>query len=155
MPEQRVLVIGLGNPLLTDDGIGHWLIDRLGTESLTGTTFKKQLDIDVSDVLDMCGYDKIIIIDALDMGMQLGEVSMIEPSEKDVSGDVISLHGQNLFEILEVGRRIYPDFPGRVYVLGVQVKDPFSWYEGFTPELTEVLEKMLKSVRNAIQKLIE
>jgi len=151
---KKTLVIGVGNPLLTDDGIGPWLIDCLEPLFSESCTFKKEIDVDFADLDDMRGYDAVIIIDAIEQSKPLGVVTLIEPPIAERIPDMISGHGQHLFDILDLGKRIYKDFPGRIYVIGVQVKDPYTWHEGFSLELSNVLEELARKVSEMLSHLI-
>ncbi|MEO0225712.1 MAG: hypothetical protein ABIL05_02040, partial [candidate division WOR-3 bacterium] len=65
-----------------------------------------------------------------------------------------STHGQNLFDILSLGR-IYRDFPEAIYLIGVEVKDPYTWHEGFSDELNKKLDEITGEVYRIILQLVD
>jgi len=148
----RILIIGVGNPLLTDDGIGHWVIDNLAGRFPDGYSLRKEVDLDLSDVEDMREFTLIFIIDAYDHGGELASVVITRPGEhQPAAPNMISAHGQHLYDILGLGNRIYPDFPKHIYVIGIQVKDTFTWHEGFSAEI----EPLLPVIRERVFETIE
>ncbi|MEO0225711.1 MAG: hydrogenase maturation protease, partial [candidate division WOR-3 bacterium] len=75
---QKTLIIGIGNPFLTDDGIGPFLVDYLKLRLPASYLFKKEIDLDFADLEDMRGFDTVIIIDAFMQNKSLGTISVIK-----------------------------------------------------------------------------
>ena len=79
---KKQCVIGIGNILLRDDGIGVHLINELQTENF-------KYDVDLIDggtsTFDLLGYfldnEKIIVVDSLKGGHEPGTIYRITPEE--------------------------------------------------------------------------
>lgn len=83
----RVLVVGVGNVLLGDDGFGVEVARRLETIALPGGVRVVETGIGgialVQELQD--GWDGLIVVDAVDRGKPPGTVLVIEPDVVDVS----------------------------------------------------------------------
>ena len=81
MSEPRVLVAGIGNIFLGDDGFGVEVADRLAGRTLPDGVQVADFGIRgvhlAYELLD--GYDALVLVDAVPMGEPPGTVAIIEP----------------------------------------------------------------------------
>lgn len=121
----KTLVLGLGNELLSDDGVGIAAARSLQIE-LAGVE-----DIDVVEsslagiaLLDLfLGYDRAIVIDAIRTRRSPpGSVIELSPADLDPV-EAPSPHFTGLPEMLAVARELELDFPGDVRILAVEAED--------------------------------
>jgi len=84
----RILVAGVGNVFLTDDGFGPEAARRLAVESLPAGVSVVDYGIRgmhlAYDLL--AGYDTLILLDALPRGGAAGDVTVLEVGEEDLPG---------------------------------------------------------------------
>lgn len=157
--ETRVKVIGFGNKFLSDDGIGPIVIEKLEK-----TGFSKDENIELTD-LGTSGTDlifqikecpRIIIIDALDAGQEIGKVVRIK--EKDIEHFCnegilsLSLHDLNLADILKLARAM--KLKTDITIIGIKPLN-IEFGEELSPEIQEkipeiisLVEKTLKQYKN-------
>jgi hydrogenase maturation protease len=139
----KTLIIGIGNPLLGDDGIGVHIARRL-----SGLIEDENVDVvDTNmgglNLLDfILGYDKLIVIDAIMTGQdQVGEIYRLGPGE--MGGPfytAASPHHFNLPATIELGRRLFPsEMPKEVVVYAVGAR-----------EVAQISEEITDRVRKAI-----
>jgi hydrogenase maturation protease len=118
----RVLVAGIGNVFLGDDGFGVEVAKRLLTKNLPA-------DVDVADFgirgMDLAytlgrGYHAAILIDAVPAGLPPGTLVILKPdeSERDAGGR-LDPHRMDPISVLELAGRLGP-LPERVFVVGCQ-----------------------------------
>ena len=119
---KTTLVLGLGNILLGDEGVGARVAERLqalyhfpeGTRVLEGGTLALDLLPDVEDT------DRLLVIDAVDMGAAPGEVVRIVDEEVPVFLSVkVSPHQMGLADILSAAR-LRGRTPEELVLWGVQ-----------------------------------
>lgn len=139
----RNAVIGIGNLLRVDDGVGIHVVRILREEM----PYVEAVDISTANI-DLLDYirrrDKVVIVDAIKTGAEPGTIHRLSP-EQIVETDFAQSHGLNLPGILKLGRQLYPEeMPEKVVILALEAED----IESFGSELTE-------KVRMAIPKLIE
>jgi hydrogenase maturation protease len=90
-----VLVAGIGNIFLTDDGFGPEVARRLAARSLPPNV--KVVDYGIRgmhltyDLLD--GYDALVIVDALPRGEAPGHITVLEVGPEDLGEGEFDAHG--------------------------------------------------------------
>jgi hydrogenase maturation protease len=119
---KTTLVLGLGNILLGDEGVGAQVAQRLqalyhcpeGTRVVDGGTLALDLLPDVEDT------DRLVVIDAVDMGAAPGEVVRIVDENVPVFLNVkVSPHQMGLADILSAAR-LRGRYPEQLVLWGVQ-----------------------------------
>ena len=119
-----VLVLGLGNILLRDEGVGVRVIEAMerlelpaNVELFDGAT----AGLDLLGVL--VGRRKVIVIDAIDAECEPGTVLRLDPEDLVLQGDPgVSLHEIGLMETLAAAKQL-GIAPREVVILGVKPKD--------------------------------
>jgi hydrogenase maturation protease len=143
------LVLGLGNTLLGDDGIGVRVIERLQGEDI-GAEIMNGATLGLSLLETLKSRPKIVVVDAVDMGKAPGSVVRFSVRELLTMAESrsFSLHEIGLFEVLKIGQSLNEDF-GNVIIFGVQPKELHA-IEQLSPEvegkITEVVEMIKKEV---------
>ncbi len=117
-----ILVMGLGNLLMSDDGLGSRIISELQerflpceqVSLLDGGT----LGLDLLPRLE--GVDKLLIIDALQMGAEPGAVFRLEGDDVPRAfANKLSVHQMGLQDLLAVAE-LQGHLPGELVVIGAQ-----------------------------------
>lgn len=158
-----ILILGLGNPILGDDGVG-WRVaeevqDRLQTnpqiEELT--TFEIDcLSVGGLSLMErMVGYDRVILIDAMFTGqVASGTVNVFDLNElpNRAWGHLTSSHDTTLQNALEVGRQMGAHLPDCIHIVGVEARNVFDFSENLSPEIAPAVETAADRV---IQLLIQ
>lgn len=119
-----ILVLGLGNILLRDEGVGVRVVEAMeginlppGVEILDGAT----AGLDLLDVL--ADRRKVIVIDAIGGDSEPGTVLRLNSEDlAPRNGQVVSLHQIGLLETLAAARQL-DIAPDEVIVLGVTPRD--------------------------------
>jgi len=151
-------IIGLGNSILTDDGVGIYAareIRRCLTEI-------GRLDIDIveSEVAGfelmelMAGWKHVILVDSIQFeGLEPGTVVRIEPDDLHTSLRLRSVHDIDLPTALELGRRIGLEMPAKLTIFGIRAQDALTLGESLTEAaergLNEAVDLVLKEIRDS------
>jgi hydrogenase maturation protease len=122
-PVARVLVLGVGNVLLGDDGLGPVLVRQVQgmyrgvaeVECLDGGTQGLAL------LGYLAGREVLVVLDAFSAGKTPGEVSVLEGSEILACGPPRSTtaHEGNAGELLAAAQ-LLGELPERVFLVGVE-----------------------------------
>ena len=150
---KKILILGIGNPLFGDEGIGPYIAEELK---------KYSLPINVNVINGGTGgfelihylqkYDYIMVIDAVDMDMAPGTIKKLELS--DVSGKTHtchSLHQTSFTEIVQLANTLgsYP----KIIIFGVQPKNTKDLGE-LTPEIKNVAPTLIAWLTEEVKKII-
>jgi hydrogenase maturation protease len=143
--KMSVIIIGVGNPMLSDDSVGLQVVGRLAErlkECADITTLQSYAG-GISLMEAMSGHEKAIIIDAIltECGKP-GTIYSLTPSDLRQSKNVHSTHDANLAVALELGRMLGLPLPDQVKIWAVEAQD----VETFSEALTEQVERAVPSV---------
>jgi len=142
-PADRTVIIGIGNPMRRDDGVGPAAVSRLRARSADADLVV--LDGEATRLLDAwTGRQHVIVIDAATSGEAAGTVHRIDMVTDPVPtpGRGASSHGAGLAEAVELAR-VLDALPDRLVVYGVEVAD-VSFGEGLTPAVGEALDTLVE-----------
>jgi hydrogenase maturation protease len=119
---KKTLVLGLGNILLSDEGVGVRVVERL-QERYTFPSDVQMLDGGTLG-LDLMPYvesaDRLLVVDALEMSAAPGTVARLEGEEVPASlGLKISPHQMGLADLLAAAR-LCDCYPEELVLWGVQ-----------------------------------
>ena len=143
----RTLILGIGNSILGDDGIGVCVAQELNAQIKNENVDVRDVSVDGLNLLEIIvGYDKLVVVDAImtEEG-DVGEIYRLKPERiGDPSRSAISPHHFNLATTLEIGKKLFPsEMPKEVVVYAVKAED-----------VTSVTEKMTKKMREAVPEVV-
>ncbi len=152
----KTLILGLGNPLLGDDGVG-WRVAEECAARLRGAA---QIEIDcfssggLSLMERLVGYDRAILIDAITTGSQPpGAVYRfrIEDLPNASAGHTGSAHDASLPTALELGRRMGAALPESVMVVAVEAQQVYDFSETLSPAVAAAIPRAVERVMQILR----
>jgi len=156
-PLQRVLVAGIGNVFLGDDGWGVALAGRLAARALPR-------GVDVADFgirgMDLAyamqdGYDAVVLLDATPRGQPPGTLYVIEPDLDDIEM-TINAHGMDPVKVLALARTLGAEVLPRTLVVGCEPKTHMSAEDDrIVAELTEPVRASLEQAVGLVEDLLQ
>ena len=156
----RTLVLGLGNPICGDDGVGIRIAEALKDKVADPQVEVAETTAAGLSLLDlMAGYQRIIIIDAIRTRNGVpGQVYRLGPDDLPCPLHCATLHDVDLATALELGRRLGMEMPREVTIFAVEVADTTTFLEGCTPDVEravpEVASLVLQELENTGQTLL-
>lgn len=121
----KAVVLGMGNMLLKDEGIGVHVAHALQEAPLPGNMELEILDGGtLPDMVAAIGeVDKLVIVDAVKGGDEPGAIYRFRPEDIRMGNEMLtSLHQMNLLEELWLTER-FGQKPGEVVIIGVEPED--------------------------------
>ena len=156
----RVLVAGIGNVFLGDDGFGSAVVRRLRERQLPAGVAVEDFGIrGMALAYALREYETVIMVDATRQGGQAGTLYVID-ARVDADGPIaIDTHGMDPARVLAFARALGP-LPERVFVVGCEpgvVPDPSS--DEIVAELSapvaEAVENAVVQIEQLLAELIQ
>jgi hydrogenase maturation protease len=145
----KTIVLGLGNPLIADDSVGLRVVAELKR------LLSERADVEVGEdywgglrlMERMIGFDRAIIIDAIQTGAASGTIHQLTPDGIATQRSA-SAHDVNLSTALEFGRRADARLPRNtdIYLVGIEAKDTLTFSEQCTPSVEAAIPQAVATV---------
>jgi hydrogenase maturation protease len=143
------LIVGLGNPILGDDGVGWRVVEQVRALA------------DHSDVAVLClslgglalmehlvGYRRVMIVDAMTTGAPAGTLHRLDALDMDELHvqHTASVHDLSLSSALAMGRELGLDLPAEIRVVGVEAAPEFEFGE----VLSELVDRAIPAATRVV-----
>jgi hydrogenase maturation protease len=152
----RILVAGIGNVFLGDDGWGVALVDRLARRELPAGVDVVDYGIrgmDLAYAMADGGYDAVVLLDAAPRGEAPGTLYLIEP-EVEPAEVAIETHGMDPVKMLAMVQGIGAT-PPRTFVVGCEPANRLSAdVDEFVVELSEPVRAALDEAVRMVETLL-
>ena len=142
----NTLILGIGNSILTDDGVGIKIAQRLKEENAKLKVIEtSEAGIILLDLI--AGYDKLIIIDSIKTEKgKPGDLYKLELEDLKPSKDFSSSHGIGIATAFEFGQRLGYRLPKFVSIYAVEIKDNTTFGEKCTEEVEQRIPFIVKQI---------
>jgi hydrogenase maturation protease len=151
----KTLVIGLGNPILGDDGVGWKVIEQLHHAARNTQYDADCLSVGGLTLMErLVGYDRAVIVDAIQTGRNpIGTVSRFRLEELPIrtSGHTASTHDTDLMSALQVGRSSGAILPAEILVVGIEAKNVYDFTEELTPPIAAAIPLAVQVVLDILE----
>jgi hydrogenase maturation protease len=152
---KKTLILGLGNPILTDDGVGIRVVHALRARTLPAGVFFAEAGVGGLRLLEtIAGYERVILVDAiLNPKGRPGEICLLQPRDLRTSLHSGSAHDLSFSDALNLGRELGMDIPEdpHIKIVAIQVEDVQTLGEEMTPaveaSITGAVEAVLEVLR--------
>ncbi len=148
----KTLILGIGNPILSDDGVGFRVVEKLRTALKNrGDVAVKETSLSGLSLLDeLMGYERLIIVDAIQTkGGKPGDIYRLFPADFKV-GRMAVIHDIGLFSALELARKLDMEVPREMVIFAIEAKDIATFSEECSPEvelaIPQAVDMILKEV---------
>ena len=133
----KTLILGLGNDILTDDGIGPKIVLDL----------QKELPWEQYDFLNVCvgglelldymqHYNKVVIVDAIKTeNGKPGDVYLFTVSDFHETSHISNLHDINFITALQLAERLNIHIPEEVQIIAIEIIEDRVFDENLSPGL--------------------
>ena len=146
--KMKTLILGIGNTVLSDDGVGCRVVQRL-KKRLRGRseiTVKETSVSGLSLMDELTGYERLIIVDAIQTkGGKPGAIYKLSPSDFK-TGRMAIIHDLGLFSTLELGRKLEMEMPREVVIFAIEAKDMATFSEKLSLEVEKAIPRAVEAV---------
>ncbi|GAB6187521.1 hydrogenase maturation protease [Thermopirellula anaerolimosa] len=153
MPRPTTLVLGLGNPILTDDSVG------LRVAAVLREEWADRSDVTVEEdcwgglrlMERLAGFQQAVIVDAIQSGAPPGTVHRLTPNDLPTQHSA-SAHDVSLPTALAFGRKMGLVLPtdDRLVLVAVEAADILTFGEACTPAVEAAIPHAVEAVREVL-----
>ncbi|MFC2066060.1 HyaD/HybD family hydrogenase maturation endopeptidase [Chloroflexota bacterium] len=149
-PSPCILILGVGNILLSDEGVGIRVV-----EAMKGMTLPDHVELmdggtgafDLFNII--ADRDNVIIIDAVKGGGEPGAVYRFRPDDISVQGQYLtSVHQVSLMDTLTMAK-LTGCSPRDIVIYGIEPKK-LGWGLELSPEVAAVIPRVIELVLNEL-----
>ena len=151
-----ILVLGLGNPILGDDGVG-WRVAEEVRSALSAHSQAVEIDCaslgGLSLMERMLGYERVILIDAIETGNSpVGHVSIFPLGDlsNPTAGHTGSAHDTSLSTALRTAEAMGQSTPRQIDVVAIEVTQSFDFSEALSPNVETAVSIATRKVMEAL-----
>ena len=149
----KVLVLGIGNPIRADDGVGIHITEALKQEMVRDTIDIKN-GISGLDILGaITGYDRIIVVDALQSGGEPGTIYRLSLEDLGFKKTLhtFSTHDMDFLATIELGKSIFAGrMPKEIIIIAVEADDITTVSELCTPEVEKAIPNAVTVIKGLL-----
>jgi hydrogenase maturation protease len=153
--KKPVIVIGLGNTLMSDEGVGVWVVQRLSdfTGEFPLVDFVDAGTGGMSILHLIRGKDKAIFIDCAKMGKKPGDIKKFTPQEIKSAKDLAhqSLHEADLIKIINMADKL-GQCPAEIIIFGIEPQSVTPGHE-MSKILADRIDEYAAAVRSELSKI--
>ena len=155
---RRILVAGVGNIFLGDDGFGVEVVRRLAGCELPEGVELVDFGIRGMDLVYALqdDYEVVVFVDATPRGEKPGTVYIIEPEIEEEGEVVLDTHGMDPLKVLKLARALGAK-PARILVVGCEPQVVLSGedYDDMLMELSEPVGAAVEEAAKLVESLVE
>jgi len=152
IPHFPILVMGVGNILLSDEGIGVRVIEAMKDNNLPDNVEILDVGIGALDIIDIiANREKVIIIDAVRGGSEPGAVYRFAPNDIAIQSPTpISVHQFDIPGTLNMAELV-GCMPQQVIIFGIEPKR-LEWGLELSPEVAAVIPRVIELITSELSK---
>jgi len=155
-PASHLLLLGLGNDILTDDAVGLHVVHELQRDLADHPSIdcRETTEMGLALLDFITGYRTVVIVDSIQTGKEApGFLHELDaPALNQLTGS--TPHFVGVSETLALGKHLGLAMPEQVRIFAIEVEDPFTLGTILTPALQAALPGIVARIRTALQPLL-
>ena len=155
-PAPRLLLLGLGNDILTDDAVGLHVVHELQRELAGNPAIdcRETTEMGLALLDFITGYRAVAIVDSIQTGKEApGFLHELDATAlNQLTGR--TPHFVGVSETLALGKQLGLPMPEQVRIYAIEVEDPFTLGTALTPALQAALPGIAARIRTALEHLL-
>ena len=154
--DPEILILGIGNEILTDDGIGVKIV-KLLEKNFNNVSINYETiwvgGLDLIEVFD--GYKIIIIIDAIKTGeKEPGFIWDLTPENFRDTLHLSNIHDLTFIEAINAGRKLGYKIPETIHILAIEILEDMVFSNEFSPQIQDCYENIFENVEDRLDRII-
>jgi len=156
MTNKKILILGLGNDILTDDGIGPQLVRDLGKIFESPDIQFNTACCGGLEIMEYIkGYKKVVFIDAIrTRNGKPGDVYYFIPSDFQETSNLSNLHDVSFLTAIKLGTTLELGLPDDLHIIAIEIFEDIEFSNEFSPILKERYPEILDKSSVIINQII-
>jgi len=144
----KTLILGMGNTILSDDGVGIYIARKLQKQIQRKDVEIKETCLAGLNLLDLlAGYDRAILIDAIKTKEgNWGDIYRFRLDYLMPTARLATFHEVNFATAMVLGRKLGTKLPEDIIIFAVEVKDDQTFSEKCTQEVEKAIPKVVEMI---------
>lgn len=152
----NTLILGLGNDILSDDGIGPYLVREI-SNILENPRIQFQTaccgGLEIMEYIK--DFARVIIIDAIHPSDgKAGEVYYLTPDNFRETSNLSSIHDVNFLTTIRLGNELGLNMPDEIHIIAIGIVEDMQFSEELTPYLKERLPEIISEVVSIVRQIL-
>lgn len=151
--EKEIVIIGMGNPLLSDDGVGiavaHAVAERLVNRNIHLTVTELHTG-GIRLMEAMAGFKRAVVVDAMLSGAIPGTLKHFDPQDFVTTKNTFSSHDTDFATAYELGLMAGIQLPEQVSFWGIEAREYDLFGERFSDEVAAALPEAVRRIAEEI-----
>lgn len=154
--KKEVLILGVGNDILMDDGIGIKLSREMQQKLKYTNIFYDTACLGGLEILEYIkGYKTVIFIDAIKtQGGVPGTVYYFTPADFKETSNLSNIHDVSFLKALEIGKALNMELPESIHIIAVEIVEDLTFGEEFTPEVQKKYPEAIQKTKALIEDIL-
>ncbi len=147
----KTLVLGLGNLLCRDDGVGIKVAREIGRRVLSPSIEVAEASIAGLELLErILGYSRVVLIDSIQVqGKGPGDVLRLKVEDLRTTARLSSPHDVNFATALELGKQLGLKIPEAVAIYAIQAEDVTTFDEDCSASIEKAIPLIAEEIIQA------
>jgi hydrogenase maturation protease len=166
----KTLVVGLGNPILGDDGVGWKVAEEVReklsipspTAPLPAGEGSHVVDVEclslggISLMEHLIGYERAILIDAFSLEGPIGSILVLKLSELPnySAFHTTSAHDTSFQNAITLGRSMGAQLPEEITVVGIATRQVYDFSEELSPPVAQAVPQAVQIVLELLKQTV-
>jgi hydrogenase maturation protease len=155
--DKKVLILGLGNDVLGDEGLGIYITEDLKNNRVFPQAEYKNTYTGGLNLLDyITGFDAVLIIDTTcGNDCQPGTIHQYSPRTFRETLHLSSEHDASFLTVLKTGKKLGFEIPGKVDIIAIEILRDLFLTEKFSDNISGQYYKIRSEIINFIKKIYD
>jgi len=147
-----ILILGLGNDLLTDDRIGPKLVHDLKAGIVHPKVIFETAAVGGLELIEIIrDYKQVMIIDAIKTPDGLaGSVYFLTPAEFRETSHLSNIHDISFLTALHLAKKLHIEITDDIRIIAVEIIEDRVFSETFSPPVQEKYPEVFDTVKNYV-----
>ena len=153
----KVLILGIGNEILTDDGIGIRLVEDLQKKCFPPEIIFEKGTVGGLEILEMIqGYQEVLFLDAIKtINGKPGEIYHMVISDFFETLHLSNLHDVSFIQAIRLGKELGLELPEILHIFAIEIVEDQVFSNNFSSEIEKQYPAILKEAEHFIRSMMD